>query len=382
VALPGDYAIRVQRTSGQLIEIDELSSTVLVDSSIGIKLLDEKLSERGFCLAVMPGAESATVGGCIAADVHGKNTHKLGSFGDYIVGMALCDPLTSTVRWITQSDSEYYWTIGGFGVTGIILNARIRVIKRPGRSMILRGIKCRSAKSLIENLINCAEYSDDIGAWFSPTKRGMYGKIFVANWSNQKPIKKKQMPKFLSQIIFSTLGFSFWRKNISKLLSCYIYYKNEYTFPQIPNHVLFPLSGLVGWNKFFGKSFIERQFVVPIDRGVSVIESVIYLLRKYDVETPLCAVKIFRGKRKGVMSFANEGISLSVQYESKHTRLDSDLTSLMKDNFFPEYIAKMQQVSTSFPAGYINYSMWLDLADKNKVNSVLLAWLRSTSAKY
>jgi len=381
VALSDGLAIRPKRKSGLSIDIDESSSTVQVDANITIKYLDNILSAKGYCLQVMPGADQATIGGCIAADVHGKNGHKLGSFGDHVIGFSLLDPLTGMVRWIAQNDSEFRWTVGGFGITGIILTARIKVVRHPGSSMVLRAIKCTSAQTLIDELISNSASVDDIGAWFSPTKDGIQGKIFIANWSNEPPKNTNQLPPFLTYTAFTILGFSLWRKYASRILSSYIYFRPEPSFPQIPNHVLFPFSGLVGWNKFFGSAFIERQFLVPIDQGVFAMETILNLLRQHGVETPLCAVKIFRGQRRGVMSYANEGISFSIQYDTCHQKLDADVSVLMRKHSYPEYIAKTQQTSTGFPAGYSEYKTWLEMAKKNKVNSVLMEWLRGESQK-
>ena len=381
ISLLDGSAIRPKRKSGLSINIDESSSTVQADANISINYLDKILSEKGYSLQVMPGADQATVGGCIAADVHGKNGHKLGSFGDHVAGFSLLDPLTGKVCWITEDDSEFRWTIGGFGVTGIILTARIKVVKHPGKSMVLRAIKCTSAQILIDELISNSALVDDIGAWFSPLKNGIYGKVFIANWSSEPPKKTSQLPAFLTCTAFVILGFSLWRKYASRFLSAYIYFRREPSFPQIPNHVLFPFSGLVGWNKFFGRALIERQFLVPIDQGVFAMETILNLLRQYGIETPLCAVKIFRGQRVGVMSFANEGISFSIQYETCHNKLDADLSILMRKHSYPEYIAKTQQTSTGFPSGYSEYKLWLDKAQTNKVNSVLIEWLREESQR-
>lgn len=379
VADSDGVAFRIVRTAGQPIVIDEANYTVIVDSNVSIRDLDSYLRAKGYSFPVMPGAEDASIGGCIAADVHGKNGHKFGSFGDHVVGFSLFDPFSNTSRWVTVDDSDFCWTIGGFGVTGVILIASLKIIQLPGHSLLLRSIKCNSLQSLIDIMIANADSADDIGGWFSPWRDKILGKVFVANWSQTPPIASSQMPAILSSFIFMILGLALWRRFSSLFLSFYIYIRPEPKFPQIPTHVLFPLAGLVGWNKFFGKSFVERQFVVPLDQGVSAVETVLALLRHHRVHTPLCAVKIFKGSRVGPMSFANEGISFSIQYETRYSVLDAELTAFLKLHSYPEYLAKVQQTSTGFPAGYRQYEQWFALASKNKVNSILINWLRNES---
>ena len=79
------------------------------------------------------------------------------------------------------------------------------------------------------------------------------------------------------------------------------------------------------------------------------------------------------------MSFANEGISFAIQYSPAHTAFDQFLTSYMKDNDCPEYIAKIQRLSTSFPAGYPNYKRWFSIAERNNIDSRVLSWLQGFS---
>ena len=62
----------------------------IVDANVQIGLLQSKLNKLGYSLKVAPGAENASVGGCIAANVHGKNCHLVGSFGDHVTKFLLC----------------------------------------------------------------------------------------------------------------------------------------------------------------------------------------------------------------------------------------------------------------------------------------------------
>lgn len=382
VALFDGYALKPIRFSGNSIEIDELSSTVFVDANITIALLNNQLIKKGYSLLVVPGAEYSTIGGCIAADVHGKNCHKYGSFGDHVIGLSLFDVRLGRATWINSNDSTYKWTVGGFGVTGVILTAHIKVIKQRGKSMLLNTIRYKSPHELVKDLVLYSHDTDDIGAWFSPIGSNFRGKIFLANWTNKTPRNKVSLHPFLTRSIFYLLGQKIWRKYSSRFLALYIYLRHDPSYPQIPNNILFPLSTIVGWNNFFGSSFIERQFLVPIDHGVYAIDFILDLLRLHNVNTPLCAMKLFKGKRRGIMSFANEGFSFSIQYEAKHYKLDQQISLFLKKNSYPEYLAKIQPTSVSFPSGYFEFQSWLNLAKNNNINSVMIEWLRNNMCNY
>ena len=70
-------------------------------------------------------------------------------------------------------------------------------------------------------------------------------------------------------------------------------------------------------------------------------------------------IKLFSGKRVGKMSFAQDGFSISIQYSSGEIEFDKAITRYLIDQKLPEYIAKSQSVSSSFPIGYQDYKNWL-----------------------
>jgi hypothetical protein len=109
--------------------------------------------------------------------------------------------------------------------------------------------------------------------------------------------------------------------------------------------------------------------------ATDILKKIITLYRKHNVASLFSSLKIFKGKRLGHMSFANEGISFTLQYESNLFFFDKEITELMTSINSPEYIAKTQQTSTSFPCGYRSHKSWFKIAKKNHVNSVLIDWL-------
>ena len=93
--------------------------------------LDEILQyflPRGFFLPVTPGTRFVTVGGAIAADVHGKNHHQDGTFGNFVLDFKLLTAKGEVISCSTASNPEVFWaTLGGMGLTGVVLSARIKL---------------------------------------------------------------------------------------------------------------------------------------------------------------------------------------------------------------------------------------------------------------
>lgn len=370
---------RFQNPKGDKIFIDKEKLEVCVDAKVAIGDLEHILLKSGLTLKVMPGAERATIGGCIAADVHGKNGHIFGSFGDHVINMVLLSSLNSKSMLIFPSDMPFKMTVGGFGATGAILSATLSIERAPGISMEVVSTRHTCPKSFLTKLIAMSANCDDIGGWFCYEDGLFKSKVFVANWSKRKVKKSLSVPKLAMRMIFYILGYGRWRRFFIRLLNRRIYSSNDVGVPKDPMKVLFPLTDLSGWQKIYGSSFVERQFLVPVNECLQVIQKVCVLLDKHNVNSLLNGVKLFRGSRVGKMSFANEGIAFSIQYSSHLSKFDEELTEYMNELGAPEYLAKVQQLSTSFPSGYPNYKNWLEHARKNNIKSVLIEWLRKTS---
>jgi decaprenylphospho-beta-D-ribofuranose 2-oxidase len=106
------------------------SATGIVSVGAGVLLADlmRELVPKGWALPVLPGTAHVTVGGAIAADVHGKNHPSAGSFGAHVVDLALLTPALGLVTVGPQRQPELFWaTVGGLGLTGVIRGARIQL---------------------------------------------------------------------------------------------------------------------------------------------------------------------------------------------------------------------------------------------------------------
>ena len=109
--------------------VDADSGIVDVDAGVSLDTLMRRTLPFGLWVPVLPGTRQVTVGGAIAADIHGKNHHTQGSFGNHVLSM---DVVTADgeVRTLTPdgTESELFWaTVGGMGLTGIVIRARVQL---------------------------------------------------------------------------------------------------------------------------------------------------------------------------------------------------------------------------------------------------------------
>lgn len=132
------YGDPAQNAGGVVLDMTALNRIHSLDASSGLAVLDAGVSldtlmraalPFGLWVPVLPGTRQVTIGGAIASDIHGKNHHTAGSFGNHVVSMQLLTA-DGSVRTLTPhgEESELFWaTVGGMGLTGIILQATVQM---------------------------------------------------------------------------------------------------------------------------------------------------------------------------------------------------------------------------------------------------------------
>ena len=131
----GDSSINEKKTINMkyfnhILSFEDKMGILTVESGILLEDIINTFLPRGWFPYVTPGSKYVTIGGLIAADVHGKNHHKDGSFRNFIEWFELIDSKGEIKKCSKNENSELYeWTIGGMGLTGIIIRAAIRLRK-------------------------------------------------------------------------------------------------------------------------------------------------------------------------------------------------------------------------------------------------------------
>jgi len=129
--LKDDLVLNISFSNGISISGNQLT----VGGGVSISKLLEVIVPLGYFLPVSPGSAQVTIGGAVAADVHGKNHHKDGSLGNHVSRILLIDG-KGELKEIkpklehSEENNNFFWaTIGGMGLTGVILEVTISLIK-------------------------------------------------------------------------------------------------------------------------------------------------------------------------------------------------------------------------------------------------------------
>jgi len=323
----------------QIIEFDKINGTIKCEAGVTFRDLISTIVPEGWFFPVTPGTSFLTVGGAIAADVHGKNHHKEGSFSDYILNI---DMILGSGDFVSVSkeifSDLFYATCGGMGLTGFIFSATIK-LKRITSSKIIQGIQVsKSLEEVCESFerFSTANYSV---AWVDALSTGKdFGRsiLYIGNHSDDKDFSMK---KFKSLNLPMKLGRFMINKYTINIFNKIYYKKNSMNnakkcFVDI-NNFFYPLDSIKNWNLIYGnKGFIQYQFVIPKENSILNLKKILKTINNHNEFSSLAVLKLLGKNNNNYLSFPMEGLTMALDF-----KLSNSIMKLIK--FLDEMILEM-----------------------------------------
>lgn len=279
---------------------------------------------RGYFPAVTPGTRFVSLGGAIANDVHGKNHHLRGTFGSHVESLEL---LRSDGVCYQCSKSEnpqlFAATIGGMGLTGLILSARIRLM--PVSSLDIEE-KITPFSNLTE-YFDMAEAADRLNeyavAWVDQLASGRVqgrGVLITGNHAtngNRNVHISKAKLSVPFDLPFSALN----RPSLTLFNMAYFHAKRRRRRSHLTGFESFfyPLDGVRNWNRLYGPAGLyQHQSVVPLDAAARVIPAMLAASREAGQASFLTVLKRFGDvQSSGLLSFPNPGYTLTMDFSNQ-----------------------------------------------------------------
>jgi decaprenylphospho-beta-D-ribofuranose 2-oxidase len=304
-------------------DVDIESGVVRLDAGVSIETLVRSLLPLGLFPPVTPGTWFVTIGGAIAADVHGKNHHRDGSFCDHVLSLDLVTPSGERVT-VKPGDERFEATAGGMGLTGVIVEATIRMLKVPNPFMT---VDRERASDLDDVMARMSERDDDYRysvAWIDCLARGAsLGRSVLIRGDHGENSSNGRHPGSAHGTLGGGLPLAApaWTPG-GLLRRSTIRAFNEAYYRAAPRResgriegvreFFYPLDAVAGWNRIYGPSgFLQYQLVVPFGREDALRES---LERLSGAGAPsfLAVLKRFGAQRTGMISFPMEGWTLAL----------------------------------------------------------------------
>ncbi|QLL07324.1 FAD-binding oxidoreductase [Mycobacterium vicinigordonae] len=358
-----------------------------VDSGVSLDQLMKAALPFGLWVPVLPGTRQVTVGGAIGCDIHGKNHHSAGSFGNHVRSMDLL-LADGSVRTITPDgdDTELFWaTVGGNGLTGIILRATIAMTPTETAYFIADGLATHDLDETVAVHLDGSEdkytYSS---AWFdliSPPPK--LGRASVSRGSlarlDQLPDKLAKNPlKFdAPQLLKVPNAFPVSAMNkLSFMAIGEVYYRlgGNYT-GKIQNLSQFyhMLDLVSGWNYSYGPAgFAQHQFLVPPD-AMDEFKAIIRWIQTRGHYSALNVFKLFGPGNVAPLSFPMAGWNVAMDFPVKPgvNEFLNELDQRVLQFGGRVYTAKDSRVSAeTFHAMYPRIDEWIALRRKVDPNGV------------
>lgn len=335
----GDSSINKNNTIdmkkfNKIISFDDNSGQLVTQAGVLLSDVIDEFLQRGWFPKVTPGSKFVTIGGMVAADVHGKNHHKDGSFGNWVDWIDIINSDGEIERCSKNQNKELFnWTLGGMGLTGVILNVAFK-LKRISSAWIKKTVL--SSKNLQEtvNIFEKKNNSTYSVAWIDCLSSGAnLGRSLLIlgehaecselpaeykkNPFKLKRKKKIKIPFYLPNLVLNKFtirifnSFYYW-------LGKYINNKSYVDW----DSYFYPLDKIIGWNKIYGKrGLIQFQCVIPTKNSFNCLTEMCKLISKSDCQPFLSVLKKF-GKQDGYISFPQEGYTLALDFAVSKKNLD------------------------------------------------------------
>lgn len=344
------------------------------DAGITIAKILATIVPQGWFLPVTPGTQHVSLGGCVAADVHGKNHHHVGSFGQHVTELELIDANRQVTYCSPQKNADIFWaTIGGMGLTGIISKISLQLIPVSSNQMLIKHYPAGNLEELLL-LLNDSVLDDQYSiAWFDVlATKNQFGRSIMmtahhANTTSYLEMKKKQL-----SIPFNLPSWML-NKSIVKIFNEFYFHenKNKNEFTTHYTNYLYPLDHIQNWNRLYGKrGFIQYQCVLPMQTAADAIKQLLEYLHTTNYPAFLGTLKRFGEQSQGLLSFPLHGFTLALDLPIRNAGLFTILDKM--DNMVVNhggriYLAKDARLQPeTFRAMYPRFTEWL--AIKNRID--------------
>jgi FAD/FMN-containing dehydrogenase len=375
----GDAAIGCDATLSmagldRMIAFDGATASLTVEAGVTLEKILETFVGRGFFPPVVPGTRHVTVGGMLAANVHGKNHHKSGGFGNHVERLTLIAADGSQLNCSpTENADMFRATIGGMGLTGVIREVTFRL--HPIESAFIRNETV--VASDLDAIFRAFEASRDwtyTVAWIDCLARGAsMGRsvLFRGEHARRDELDGRHRTSHGFEarrrpaIPFYLPGFILNRWSVSAFNSLY-FNGHEPGAAVVPLlRYFFPLDAIGQWNRLYGRrGFVQYQCVIPKPRSRSALGEILELVSLRGSPSFLAVLKLLGPDDAGLISFPLEGYTLTLDFPATETtfRLLAELDRCVMAHGGRIYLAKDAcQSQALVEAGYPNVNAFREL---------------------
>jgi decaprenylphospho-beta-D-ribofuranose 2-oxidase len=327
---PGDSRVAGSALADRILAFDARTGVLRAEAGFTLRDMNRIFLERGWFTPVSPGTKFVTLGGMVASDVHGKNHHREGTFGEHVRSLRVC---LSDGRIVDCSRTEhpdlFRATIGGMGLTGHILEVECVLERIPSPWIFSRSRRVADLDDFVEGLDRASEDWPFTMGWVDCVSRGRAmgrGILICGRWARPDEAPA-QAPKELRKLSvpFTLPSWAINRFTVRAFNELYYRAHPKHERQRIvhPDKFFYPLDAIHAWNRVYGaRGFTQYQCVLPDvgsdgsgpRPGSEALHALMDVLTRSGAASPLCVIKNCGDEGIGMLSFPKRGISVAADF--------------------------------------------------------------------
>lgn len=354
----------------RFVSFDKSSGMLVCEAGVLLRDLQRLAIPRGWMLPVTPGTQLVTVGGAIASDVHGKNHHVHGSFGDHVVWMRLVRTDGEIIECGPNLRPDWFAaTVGGEGLTGVIVEAALQLRRTDGPWLDTETVPYADLDEFFRLSDDSEKDWEHTVSWIDCVSGGGGRGLFMRGnlTACEKPTprdRKLSMPfvppvSLVNSLSLRLFNMAYYRLNKGRIGRGITHYEPFF----------YPLDNVLNWNRMYGpRGFFQYQSVVPRNVGRDAVQSMLREISRSGDGSFLAILKTFGNRYSpGMMSFPEPGVTLALDFPNRgnHTlQLFERLDAIVREAGGRIYLAKDARMPRDlFESGYPRLQEFLRYRD-------------------
>jgi FAD/FMN-containing dehydrogenase len=349
---PSDPVVAATTLADRILSFDESTGVLRAEAGLSLREVNRLFLPRGFYSPVTPGTQLITLGGMVAADVHGKNHHRDGCFGAHVSRLRMRVADGRILECSHEEEPDLFRaTVGGMGLTGHVLEVEFRLARVASPWIAMESERIHDLDAFIEALKQAGSRWPYTMGWIDCLSRGALmgrGILMRGRWADPaearrelpRPRRRPSVPFVLPGWVINrwsvrTFNALFYRCHLPRL-------KRRLVDPEA---FFYPLDAIGHWNRMYGpEGFTQYQCVLPDSAGHGAARRFLELLTRRGGASMLCVIKDCGPECVGLLSFPKPGISIALDIPiRKDTQALVDaLNELVIANEGRIYLAKDQ----------------------------------------
>jgi len=347
------------RRDDRFIAFDEASGVLTAAAGALLADILDCLVPRGWFPPVTPGTKFVTVGGMLAADVHGKNHHKAGTIGDHVESLDLALADGRAVRCSRDDNAPLFAaTLGGMGLTGVILGARLKLQRIETAYVRQETLRARDLDAIMDLFEASRDWTYTV-AWIDCLARGWdLGRALLYRGEHARndelPARRRtapftpparrtrRMPVDLPAIMLNRWSVAAFNR---------LFYRASRSGTAVVDYdrFFYPLDAIHEWNRLYGSGgFVQYQCVLPKAASRAGLSALLDRIAGAGAGSFLSVLKLL-GPGRGMLSFPMEGYTLALDFraDSANLALLTELDAVVAAHGGRVYLAKDARIAAA-----------------------------------